>query len=1160
MLLLAALVAAALPGCDIFIPNTPPTVVLTTSATCGPAPLVVRFDASQSYDPEGQTINFSWDFGDGDTDSGAVVEHTFGVPAIYVVQVSVNDDRGASTAGSVQVVASVETTQTSIGSQGGTATTTRQSSATASPGLFSTPVLVTVSELAKTSIQFAPSVVPLGNGIAVELSASPTDPKARTALGEIDAGDDSSLTLTIPVAAQAGGSLDGYQEGLFLRFVSGEDSVEMVTGMNRDGGVAEIVLPGPFLELVLNELSENSTVSAMSLQRQLELAAVVSKPTDGLAATPRLLRFINPRRLMVIAIPYSVLVEHIDSELYSVVSGSYKSVGRISGSAVESTWQSADIVPVILVHGYKIARSDEIYVADAVPASIRPSAEEHSPVDYIRSTWDTFIGWLNGSGGNAVRQACPQGCRVQLYAYRWDTDEGLSSAGANLATLITKCFGTRPYILVGHSAGGLVARSCVEENEEAGANAAGMIALASPHLGVPAAALIGFDWTGFQLEGLVNPWLSELNRNANHNNKLIVYGGYILTPFGHALKLGFGWSVSLSVLNDGVVPLDSAMAEGLLGVRARRGPYLDYDHEEMLKGKAGTNSALYRDVCSDLAMLVPEAISLPCELSLQKPADVELPATAANTPQVVACTYEIQMGRYDYVATFSVLPSADVVCRDYTPSGGTNTSTQRGSVDLEYVAPPPGATATITIQGQMGPDCVGRSSMASKTTSFNVTVAGRDQPTQSVTVTLYLHDGSLSGPVLSGATVTGCDGVGKTFNQTTNSSGYVTLTGQAGTWSFTASKSGYDSNSWSESITADTTQDKYLLSGPKSLSFTGLTPPTITTSSSTYQATLQLTGSNFLNVNRVSYSWSGADSGSVIWNQGDSNWNAAVVVGSDGSMTLRPVVLSNETSSQTKTWTWTVTLRDSSGATAYRSFTVTYNPPAPPTPTLSLTGLTPPTITTSSSTYQATLQLTGSNFLNVNRVSYSWTGPDSGSMTWNQGDSNWNSAVTVGSDGSMTLRPVVLSNETSSQSKTWIWTVTLRDNTGATASRPFTVTYNPPTPPVPTLAFTGLSPSTIVTSNSTHWAMLQLTGTNFLNVNQVRFSWSGADSGSATWNQGDTNWNSAVTVGSDGSMTLAPKVISNETSSQSKMWNWTVTLRDNSGATASRSFTVTYNP
>ena len=55
--------------------------------------------------------------------------------------------------------------------------------------------------------------------------------------------------------------------------------------------------------------------------------------------------------------------------------------------------------------------------------------------------------------------------------------------------------------------------------------------------------------------------------------------------------------------------------------------------------------------------------------------------------------------------------------------------------------------------------------------------------------------------------------------------------------------------------------------------------------------------------------------------------------------------------------------------------------------------------------------------------------------------------MTVNSDTSKTLRHRVLSNISSTQSLTWTWTVTLRDITGATASRSFTVTYTPPATP-----------------------------------------------------------------------------------------------------------------
>jgi len=101
----------------------------------------------------------------------------------------------------------------------------------------------------------------------------------------------------------------------------------------------------------------------------------------------------------------------------------------------------------------------------------------------------------------------------------------------------------------------------------------------------------------------------------------------------------------------------------------------------------------------------------------------------------------------------------------------------------------------------------------------------------------------------------------------------------------------------------------------------------------------------------------------------------------------------------------------------------------------------PSTITTSIAPYDATLSAVGTNFYNVNRITFSWTGAASGSATWDRGTSDW-SKVTVNSDTSMTLRPRVVETYPT-WSGTVAWTVTLRDTTGATASRSFAVTYNP---------------------------------------------------------------------------------------------------------------------
>ena len=80
-----------------------------------------------------------------------------------------------------------------------------------------------------------------------------------------------------------------------------------------------------------------------------------------------------------------------------------------------------------------------------------------------------------------------------------------------------------------------------------------------------------------------------------------------------------------------------------------------------------------------------------------------------------------------------------------------------------------------------------------------------------VTLTLYVRAGSTSGPLLSGALVTGQDAVGNTFSQTTNGSGYVVLSGIPGMWQFAASDSGYPTNKWSQNIATTGTKTAFLV-------------------------------------------------------------------------------------------------------------------------------------------------------------------------------------------------------------------------------------------------------------------------------------------------------------------------------------------------------------
>ncbi|MBD3791711.1 MAG: PKD domain-containing protein [Campylobacterales bacterium] len=61
----------------------------------GYAPRVVGFDASASTD-DGTIVSYQWDFGDGSSGEGMVVEHTYENPGRYFATLTVRDDQGLS--------------------------------------------------------------------------------------------------------------------------------------------------------------------------------------------------------------------------------------------------------------------------------------------------------------------------------------------------------------------------------------------------------------------------------------------------------------------------------------------------------------------------------------------------------------------------------------------------------------------------------------------------------------------------------------------------------------------------------------------------------------------------------------------------------------------------------------------------------------------------------------------------------------------------------------------------------------------------------------------------------------------------------------------------------------------------------------------------------
>ena len=69
-----------------------PQADLQVSATSGEAPLAISFDASQSSDLLGTIVSYEWDFGNGDTASGSLIDYTYTIAGTYVANLTVTDD------------------------------------------------------------------------------------------------------------------------------------------------------------------------------------------------------------------------------------------------------------------------------------------------------------------------------------------------------------------------------------------------------------------------------------------------------------------------------------------------------------------------------------------------------------------------------------------------------------------------------------------------------------------------------------------------------------------------------------------------------------------------------------------------------------------------------------------------------------------------------------------------------------------------------------------------------------------------------------------------------------------------------------------------------------------------------------------------------------
>ncbi len=82
--------------------NNAPTVKISPSVTSGFRPMAVTFNAI-AFDSDGTIVDYSWDFGDGRTASGPTANLIFYDMGVYLVTLTVTDDRGAKAFDGVEI-------------------------------------------------------------------------------------------------------------------------------------------------------------------------------------------------------------------------------------------------------------------------------------------------------------------------------------------------------------------------------------------------------------------------------------------------------------------------------------------------------------------------------------------------------------------------------------------------------------------------------------------------------------------------------------------------------------------------------------------------------------------------------------------------------------------------------------------------------------------------------------------------------------------------------------------------------------------------------------------------------------------------------------------------------------------------------------------------
>ena len=183
--------------------NNPPVASASASPKSGPAPLAVTFSSAGSSDPEGSSLTYSWNFGDGSAASTAAnPSHTYASAGTYSAQLIVSDGTNFASATAITITVTVA---------GVNNPPVAAASASVTGGVV--PLAVTFSSAGSsdpdgTSLTYAWN---FGDGSAISTAANPSHTYSASGIyaAQLTVSDGTNNVAAAPITISVGNGASG---------------------------------------------------------------------------------------------------------------------------------------------------------------------------------------------------------------------------------------------------------------------------------------------------------------------------------------------------------------------------------------------------------------------------------------------------------------------------------------------------------------------------------------------------------------------------------------------------------------------------------------------------------------------------------------------------------------------------------------------------------------------------------------------------------------------------------------------------------------------------------------------------------------------------------------------------------------------------------------